>query len=55
MAFLYYDVFEDCELLGDKYLDMTKRILLRAEEKITAPEAVKERDVSKFYFYPEEH
>lgn len=43
LAFLYYEIFNDCELLGNKYFERAKRIKLRELGKITGVDEVKAR------------
>ena len=51
LAFTYYEFFEEESLLGDKFLERSKRILLRKNEKLCKPTEVKDRSVWKYYKY----
>jgi hypothetical protein len=40
-SFLYFEIFEDCELLGNKYYERAKRLKLRELKKLKDHSGVK--------------
>ena len=53
-SFLYFEIFEDCELLGQKYYERAKRLKLRELKKIKDFSDVKTRPTWKYYKFVEE-
>jgi len=54
LSFLYFEIFEECELLGNKYFERSKRIKLRELGKVQSVDEVRQRPAWKFYQFVEE-
>ena len=53
LSFLYFEIFEDCELLGSKYFERATRIKLRELNKLVPFDQIKQRPTWKFYKFIE--
>jgi|ETNmetMinimDraft_14_1059893.scaffolds.fasta_scaffold25149_2 hypothetical protein len=54
LSFMYYEIFEDCELLGKKFFEFAKRLKLRKLGKLPDFPDAKTRPVWKHYKFIEE-